>query len=376
MTGAHSQRKEARARLFLLLLVAVCLVAYAAWVVPRLQSRPIKTAEASLSPTAPALPAGQEENLPPEALEQLDGELSLQQVSEAGRQIEFRLQNGSGWTVNSLLVALEGAGRPSQSVLLMPGSPSKPGRAATFTAATELQEVEAWKIVAASGLAPPAPSGEMPVAASPAPEPSVAAEGLAPQGSRARGSVAEFAQSSESGVLKLQASDGKNLVFTLNPSELSLPEGAPTAGDEVEVIYRRSAEGLNEAVEIRPAASATAPEGPVPTFSDPVAMLHSYYELLHQDRYQEAYSLRSSASQAETSYDEFVKAWDYNKKVRLEEVSILEDSGERVLAEIWIDSQDADKSGGANRRYRGRVKLVQDGQGWRYDRGDFTVEEE
>lgn len=123
-----------------------------------------------------------------------------------------------------------------------------------------------------------------------------------------------------------------------------------------------------------PEAPAPSPEPAQPAGPNPEADLAEYYRLLSEDRFPEAFALRSRRSRAKTPLSELERAWSNNRSVRMDRFSVAARKPGRVQVEIRLHADDVDPATGkaAVTAYLGKVSLVLEEDRWRYDGGDFT----
>lgn len=106
-----------------------------------------------------------------------------------------------------------------------------------------------------------------------------------------------------------------------------------------------------------------------------IEMLRHYYELIDQDRFSEAYEMRSQRSRNETSRTSFIETWSNNRSIRAENLQVASQKATRALVSLRLVADDFDtrKGGNAVTTYTGKVKLVLENSSWRYDGGDFQA---
>ncbi len=104
--------------------------------------------------------------------------------------------------------------------------------------------------------------------------------------------------------------------------------------------------------------------------ADPLEMAKVYYYMINHDDLRYAFSMRSSRSQAQTSFEEFQNAWKNNIEVTLEEGSTHVDE-RSAQVQGQLSSTDDGPDGRVKAVYNCRIRLVREQGEWRYDGGDF-----
>ncbi|MEW6277171.1 MAG: hypothetical protein AB1758_01010 [Candidatus Eremiobacterota bacterium] len=128
---------------------------------------------------------------------------------------------------------------------------------------------------------------------------------------------------------------------------------------------------------VRLLAAPPAPPSPSgPDLTDPEQMLRHYYQLIEEDRFEEAHALRSRRSRGETGLEEFRRIWSNNHRVWIDRFSLQWRSGDRAEAYQRLASDDTNPATGrrATDAYVGTVKLRFEDGAWRYDGYDFKPE--
>ncbi|GMU54521.1 MAG: hypothetical protein AMXMBFR33_36670 [Candidatus Xenobia bacterium] len=107
-----------------------------------------------------------------------------------------------------------------------------------------------------------------------------------------------------------------------------------------------------------------------------MADLTSYYELIDDDRFEEAYALRSRRSRERTSLAEFTSTWSNNNSVAVEKLEVLKQNAGSARVRLRMLADDFDRARGASAvtPYIGKVNLVFEEGRWRYDGGDFFTD--
>ncbi len=127
----------------------------------------------------------------------------------------------------------------------------------------------------------------------------------------------------------------------------------------------------NPAVPLSEETAVTSEPSPKPP--DAEADLAEYCRLLDEDRYAEAYALRSRRSRARTPVADFQKTWSNNRSIKMEKFSLVANKPGRMQAEVRLLADDVDAAGKSEvTAYLGKVDLVLEEGRWRYDGGDFS----
>jgi len=131
-----------------------------------------------------------------------------------------------------------------------------------------------------------------------------------------------------------------------------------------------------------PTVASTQTEKPTPTqdpLTEPERKLHSYYAQIRNDCFQDAYEMRSKASREKTDLNTFKKTWENNKSVRIDKSKTLSQSANKAVVEIRLLSEDSDPANSDAPAkatfYNGKVNMLKEAGGWRYNGGDFSPEE-
>lgn len=371
-----TEQQRRRRKLALIAGLVFCTLAYSAWAFNRLwgssEALPVTPAPPE-NPYASNVPRAQESNLPADAIAQLSGDFSFLPGEEENQaMLEFTVANGSEWSVTSLLIEVKLSSGASKSLLFTPvtdGSTAIPGATTHFRAEADFSETDVvdWKIVAAAGISSgPAELAGSAGLATPREQPSPTDDPLSP---RAMGKVKQFVQASESGALTIVTEAGREMFFTVIPTDLSLPEGAPEAGDRVVVDYRVTNDGLFQAIVIAPPASPDQPlaaedsQTMGPAYSDPLEMIFTYYRLMGNGEFEKALAQHGTDSREHTGLDELRGKGG----VQLKDVSVLKSTPGLTLLQVRLASEE--------KVYEGVLRLVQEAGGWRFDRIRFDGQE-